>query len=85
MGLREATPGLVINLACVLLLALVSFNAPLIKSLYFLRASYGGAGEATFGTMGYCIAGTCTGPTIGYRFGEAQRRRERGRGGGARC
>jgi hypothetical protein len=73
MGFREATPGLVISFTSTILLALVVFNVPLIKSLNFLSATYSD-GSAQFGTMGYCstIGGTqnCVGPTIGYEFSE---------------
>jgi hypothetical protein len=72
MGFREATPGLVISFTATLLLALVTFNVPMIKSLNFLSATYSD-GTAAFGTMGYCITlggtSTCVGPKIGYEFG----------------
>lgn len=50
-------PSLVLYIATTVLLALVSFNTPILKSLYFLQATYtDGAikGRGTFGTLGYC-------------------------------
>ena len=78
--MKETIPGIVLSVIPVVLLAIVSFNTPLIKSLFFLKAEYSGF-EATFGTLGYCTTGGaavtngsavdangCVGPTIGYTF-----------------
>ncbi|KAG2154593.1 pali-domain-containing protein [Suillus clintonianus] len=73
--IRPATPGFLINLIATILLAVVSFSVPLIKSVYFLKASLavqGTNGYITFGTLGYCsdISGTlsCSNATVGYEF-----------------
>lgn len=74
---RNATPGTILCLAATILLAIVSFNTPLLKSLYFLSATFSsGSYEGTMqlGTLGFCVtlndATNCTGPTVGYEFGE---------------
>ena len=73
---RSATPGTILCLAATALLGVVSFNTPLIKSLYFLKATYSSgdlAGTMTLGTLGYCLdtgsSTDCTGPQVGYEFG----------------
>jgi len=75
---RSATPGTILCLAATALLAVVSFNTPLLKSLYFLSATYSSgenAGTLTLGTLGYCLMNggktSCTGPTVGYEFSES--------------
>ncbi|OCF57425.1 hypothetical protein L486_04883 [Kwoniella mangroviensis CBS 10435] len=72
---RNATPGTLACLAATILLAVVSFNTPLLKSLNFLSASYSSgsySGELTLGTLGFChtLDGSqnCTGPQVGYEF-----------------
>lgn len=78
--MKETIPGIALSVIPVVLLAIVSFNTPLLKSLFFLKAEYSGF-EATFGTLGYCTNGGvavtngsavdadgCVGPTIGYTF-----------------
>jgi hypothetical protein len=78
--MKEVIPGIALSVIPVVLLAIVSFNTPHLKSLYFLKAEYSGF-EATFGTLGYCTNGGtavtngtavdgngCVGPTIGYTF-----------------
>lgn len=76
---RSATPGTLLSLGATIILALVSFNTPLLKSLYFLEARFSSgeyAGTLRLGTLGYCLdAGsgeTCNGPRVGYQFGEFQ-------------
>ncbi|KAK8854869.1 hypothetical protein IAR55_003608 [Kwoniella newhampshirensis] len=68
---RNATPGTLICLAATALLAVVSFNTPLLKSLDFFSATYS-EGSISLGTLGFCrtISGrqTCTGPQVGYEF-----------------
>ncbi|KAJ9103112.1 hypothetical protein QFC21_002534 [Naganishia friedmannii] len=72
--------ALCVSVVPVVLLAVVTFNTPYLKSLNFLQAKYSGF-EATFGTLGYCttggtaVTGTtngtvngCVGPKIGYQF-----------------
>lgn len=72
MSARQVVPGLLLIIAAVILLALVSFNVPLLKSIHFLEARFQ---EYTLrlGTMGYCLETngnmTCQGPQIGYDFG----------------
>ncbi|KAI0028127.1 SUR7/PalI family-domain-containing protein [Vararia minispora EC-137] len=73
--IRPATPGFLFTLTATILLAVVSFNVPLIKSIYFLKAgiSSGGiSGNITFGTLGYCtdLPGntTCTSARVGYEL-----------------
>lgn len=75
---RSATPGTLLSLIATVLLALVSFNTPLLKSIYFLQANFSSgqyAGTLRLGTLGYCLdAGggeQCTGPTVGYSFGQS--------------
>ncbi|WWC90795.1 uncharacterized protein L201_005732 [Kwoniella dendrophila CBS 6074] len=72
---RNATPGTIAVLAATALLAVVSFNTPLLKSLNFLKATFSSgqySGEITLGTLGFChtLDGTssCTGPRVGYEF-----------------
>ncbi|WWD18982.1 hypothetical protein CI109_103439 [Kwoniella shandongensis] len=68
---RNATPGTLICLIATALLAIVSFNTPLLKSLDFLSASYS-EGTISLGTLGYCLTvsgtQTCVGPQVGYEF-----------------
>ncbi|KAG1889491.1 pali-domain-containing protein [Suillus subluteus] len=73
--IRPATPGFLITLIATILLAVVSFSVPLIKSVYFLKASLaaeGTNGYITFGTLGYCsdISGnvSCSSATVGYEL-----------------
>ncbi|KAH7914749.1 pali-domain-containing protein [Hygrophoropsis aurantiaca] len=73
--IRPATPGFLVTLVATILLAIVSFSVPLIKSVYFLKASLAVEninGDITFGTLGYCldIAGntTCSKATVGYQL-----------------
>ncbi|KAG2120640.1 pali-domain-containing protein [Suillus discolor] len=73
--IRPATPGFLITLIATILLGVVSFSVPLIKSIYFLKASLaveGTSGYITFGTLGYCsdISGTasCSSATVGYEL-----------------
>ncbi|KAI0073719.1 pali-domain-containing protein [Panus rudis PR-1116 ss-1] len=59
-----------------ILLALVTFSAPILKSIYFLQASLdqeGIKGNIVFGTLGYCLelqsnGTTCSKPSIGYQL-----------------
>ena len=74
--LRPATPGFVVTLAATILLAIVSFCVPYLKTVFFLRAtiSQGGVnGSVIFGTLGYCLElsnGTiCSKPSVGYELG----------------
>ena len=69
-------PATLLFLTSTVFLALSALNTPLIKSLYFLKATYttgSNAGEVSFGTLGFCFergAGeSCTGPKIGYQIG----------------
>ncbi|KAG8219623.1 SUR7/PalI family-domain-containing protein [Butyriboletus roseoflavus] len=73
--IRPATPGFVITLAATVILAVVSFSVPLIKSVYFLKASLAADnlnGDITFGTLGYCMtigsSTTCSNATVGYQL-----------------
>ncbi|KAI0375123.1 pali-domain-containing protein [Pilatotrama ljubarskyi] len=73
--LRPATPGFLVTLIATALLAVVSFNVPILKSIYFLKASVnvGGSTESvTFGTLGYCLTlpsgTTCSKPSVGYQL-----------------
>ncbi|KIY50653.1 pali-domain-containing protein, partial [Fistulina hepatica ATCC 64428] len=76
MGLlRPATPGFIVTLVATILLALVSFCVPIIKSIYFLKASISVdsySGNITFGTLGYCLylsnGTTCSKPAVGYEL-----------------
>ena len=75
---RPATPGTILCLAATALLAVVCFNTPLLKSLYFLHATFSSgeySGDLFLGTLGYCLndngASSCVGPTIGYEFSES--------------
>ncbi|KAL4070740.1 pali-domain-containing protein [Scleroderma citrinum] len=73
--MRPATPGFIVTLVATILLAVVSFSVPLIKSVYFLKASLTVEnidGTIEFGTLGYCttIAGStaCSNVTVGYEL-----------------
>ena len=75
--IRPATPGFVITLAATVILAVVSFSVPLIKSVYFLKASLasqGVNGDITFGTLGYCMtvdsSTSCSNATVGYQLSQ---------------
>lgn len=75
---RPATPGFLITLAATVILAVVSFSVPLLKSIYFLKASVsqsGFSGSVTFGTLGYCLqlsnGTTCSKPSVGYELGSS--------------
>lgn len=75
--IRPATPGFLVTLTATVLLAVVTFSVPYLKSVYFLKASLsqeGIDGSITFGTLGYCTTlanGTvCSKPSIGYSLGE---------------
>jgi hypothetical protein len=70
-------PGHLLYLTSAIFLVLVSFNTPLLKSFYFLKATYSqgaNAGDVSFGTLGYCFnrsgGEVCTGPQVGYEIGE---------------
>ncbi len=77
MGLlRPATPGFLVTLVATILLAVVSFNVPINKSIYFLKATItesGQTGIITLGTLGYCLDlngnQTCSKPAVGYKIG----------------
>ncbi|TCD68087.1 hypothetical protein EIP91_011540 [Steccherinum ochraceum] len=73
--IRPATPGFLVTLTATILLALVTFSVPYLKSIYFLKGSLtqeGIDGSITFGTLGYCttIGGStvCSKPSIGYEL-----------------
>ncbi|THV01432.1 pali-domain-containing protein [Dendrothele bispora CBS 962.96] len=73
--LRPATPGFICTLVATILLAVVSFCVPYLKSVFFLQANIdvGGVnGTITFGTLGYCenLSGTttCSSPSVGYQL-----------------
>ncbi|THG96974.1 hypothetical protein EW145_g7683, partial [Phellinidium pouzarii] len=76
MALRPATPGFIVTLVATILLAIVSFNTPLLKSVFFLKATLNVNnvnGTITLGTLGYCIdlstnGTTCSKPSVGYSF-----------------
>lgn len=77
MGALKTLPAVLLLLAATVVLVLVSFNVPMLKSLYFLRAEFS-AGDLkgssmSLGTLGYCIVSanneTCVGPQVGYSFG----------------
>jgi hypothetical protein len=70
---RSATPGTLLCLVATALLAIVSFNTPLLKSLYFLEARFDSgqySGVLHLGTLGYCLNDVCVGPQVGYEFSE---------------
>lgn len=78
LRLRSAAPGTLFCIGATVLLALASFNTPLIKSQYFLTASYVSGdyeGSMKIGTLGYCLTfegiQTCVGPKVGYKFGQS--------------
>lgn len=80
MCFRPATPGFLITLLATALLAVVSFGVPLLKSVYFLKASLAVDNEdgvIKLGTLGYCIelsnGTTCTSASVGYEFSESIR------------
>ncbi|KIJ52393.1 hypothetical protein M422DRAFT_26015 [Sphaerobolus stellatus SS14] len=57
-------PSFVLTLAAFVLLVLIVFSAPFIKSLFFLRAHT--PDVVDFGMWGFCIGNTCTPKTLGY-------------------
>lgn len=74
---KPATPGFIVTLIATILLAIVSFNVPYLKSIYFLKASLTAesiTGNLTLGTLGYCMelsnGTTCSKPSVGYELGE---------------
>jgi hypothetical protein len=77
MGIiRPATPGFLVTLTATILLAVVSFNVPIIKSVYFLKAGVNSgsiSGNITFGTLGFCTelpgSSTCSSARVGYELG----------------
>ncbi|KAK7695360.1 hypothetical protein QCA50_002552 [Cerrena zonata] len=75
MGIiRPATPGFLVTLGGTICLALATFSAPFLKSIFFLKASLsqeGLDGSIVFGTFGYCLelasnGTTCSKAKIGY-------------------
>ncbi|GMK58284.1 hypothetical protein CspeluHIS016_0503160 [Cutaneotrichosporon spelunceum] len=74
MSAGARLPGVILLLAAVILLALVSFNTPLLKTFYFLQATFSSGqykGDLRLGTLGYCATGDineCVGPQVGYSF-----------------
>ncbi|BEJ16746.1 hypothetical protein CspHIS471_0601470 [Cutaneotrichosporon sp. HIS471] len=74
MSAGARLPGVILLLAAVILLALVSFNTPLLKNFYFLQADFTAGqykGVLRLGTLGFCSTGDieeCVGPQIGYSF-----------------
>ncbi|KAH9950909.1 SUR7/PalI family-domain-containing protein [Amylocystis lapponica] len=76
MGIiRPATPGFLVCLTATALFAVVTFNVPYIKSIYFLKATLtqqGITGSVVFGTLGYCLTlpngTTCSKPSVGYEL-----------------
>ncbi|GAA5904903.1 hypothetical protein JCM5296_006139 [Sporobolomyces johnsonii] len=79
MGLRPATPGTLVVIAATVLLILVSVSTPLLKSIYFLKASIDASvdgtdvsGTVTLGAWGYCVGSTCSTPKLGYSLDVAE-------------
>ena len=78
MGLiRPATPGFLVTLIATGLLAVVSFNVPILKSIFFLKATItidSTEGSIILGTLGYCLNlpnnQTCSKPSVGYELGQ---------------
>ncbi|KAI0756871.1 SUR7/PalI family-domain-containing protein [Daedaleopsis nitida] len=77
MGLlRPATPGFLVTLIATILLAVVSFNVPVLKSMFFLKASVNSSKvdvTVLLGTLGYCLQlqgsdQVCSKPTVGYQL-----------------
>ncbi|KAL1413306.1 hypothetical protein Q8F55_001062 [Vanrija albida] len=76
MSFGSALPGCLLLLGACVVLALVSFNTPLLKTFYFLEAQFANgdyAGRLRLGTLGYCLvqnggAEVCQGPQVGYNF-----------------
>ena len=80
MGIiRPATPGFLVTLGGTICLALVTFSAPFLKSIFFLKASLSQEnidGSIVFGTFGYCLqlasnGTTCSKARIGYDLGQS--------------
>ncbi|KAK4055716.1 hypothetical protein OIV83_000262 [Microbotryomycetes sp. JL201] len=65
MGLRPATPGTIVVLAATILLVLVSVSAPILKSIYFLKANIAGQ-DIVLGCWGVCVNGECSKTRLGY-------------------
>ena len=74
--LSRATPAFILTLVATILLAVVVFCVPYVKTVYFLKAAVNYqtvSGTITFGTLGYCVqlpgGTTCSKPSIGYQLG----------------
>lgn len=71
-----AAPGSFLVIVGAAILAVVTCSTPIIKKLSFLTVDLSGvqvsghslSGEAAFGCLGYCVAGTCSSPKLGYTF-----------------
>ncbi|THU77067.1 pali-domain-containing protein [Dendrothele bispora CBS 962.96] len=70
-----ATPGFLTTLTATILLGVVSFCVPYVKSVFFLEAAFeigGQNGTITFGTLGYCLnlnsVTNCSSPRVGYEL-----------------
>ena len=50
--MNPATPGFLVTLTATILLALVSFNTPIIKSIDFIKASFSESGVDATGVSG---------------------------------
>ncbi|GAA5962295.1 hypothetical protein JCM21900_006386 [Sporobolomyces salmonicolor] len=79
MGIRPATPGTLVVIAATILLILVSVSTPLLKSIYFLKATIDASidgtdvsGTVTLGAWGYCVGSTCSTPKLGYSLDVAE-------------
>ena len=75
-AVQEIYENMLMVITATVLLAIVTFCVPWIKSVYFLKAGLaveGISGNITFGTLGYCTqlsnGTTCTSPHVGYQLG----------------
>ncbi|TIC71263.1 hypothetical protein E3Q02_00162 [Wallemia mellicola] len=73
--IRQATTGTVLSIAAIVIFAIVSFNAPLIKQLYFVQVTTTidmFNAKIILGTLGYCVyledGKSCIEPTLGYNI-----------------
>lgn len=80
--MKPATPGTVLTAIATVLLALASFNVPLLKQIYYFKASFSSSaytGTLTLGTLGYCLVKdgvtTCSSPSVGYELGKSRKGR----------
>lgn len=74
--IRPATPGFLLTLSATVLLIVVTFSVPYLKTIYIVKGNLdtsGVGGSITLGTLGYCLElsgnRTCSKARVGYQLG----------------